>query len=61
MLHGRAVGEVVVVAHTDVYFDDAVACLGAAVRRTADEKVLFAVTRRPDPSCPEASGGGHLK
>ena len=57
----RLRGEVVVVAHTDIYFDEAIGCLGAALRQTTSTttKVVFAVTRRPDPSCVAESGGGH--
>jgi len=84
----RLHGEVVVLAHTDIYFDESIACVatalargdaaagdattnatrsGAGSPRDKDDGdgarrggALFAITRRPAPTCARASGGGHV-
>ncbi|KAH8096121.1 protein xylosyltransferase [Aureococcus anophagefferens] len=48
----------VALAHADVYFDDSLGC-AADLLAKLPRPTLLAVTRRPEPRCVEASGGGH--
>lgn len=53
-------GKVVVIAHTDIYFDETIGCASSLLVEAHAQRMAFAITRRPAPACPLASGGGHL-